>query len=510
MKKHLNLKKYVNLKKTVLIFSGLMVLFLILGSSIAMADIGFSEQNKSLDVKKSVVNQVAGSPKSGLAPENPEFIEYRKKTFSTQKGLSLDGHKPGLIPTVVDLHYLSNIPSAGLSAPAYYDLRAINRVTTVKDQGSAGTCWIFASYASLESFLTPGEYWDLSENNVKNLLTSTSSPEGFDYSLNLGGNHIMSTAYLARWGGPVAESDDPYSSDPGVSPQNLTKQKHVQDVLFIPDRKNSLDNDGIKWAVQNYGAVYSTMCYDSYYYSASSSGYYYNGISAGNHAVAIVGWDDSFDKNKFKMIPPGNGAFIVKNSWSTGFGENGYFYVSYYDSDMGKYNAAFTAEEANNYENIYQYDPLGWVTSFGYGNPTCWCANVFAAKSDENLKAVSFYTKNSNCNYEIYIYTNPGSGPKSQEDPVLYQSGTISTAGYHTVHLNSGVQLKAGQKFSVVLKLTTPNYAYPIAIEYPWSGYSSKAKINSGESFVSPDGETWTDITTIYSNTNEYQQIYIQ
>jgi hypothetical protein len=116
MKKHLNLKKYVNLKKTVLIFSGLMVLFLIIGSSIAMADIGFSEQNKSLDVKKSVVNQIAGSPKSGLAPENPEFIEYRKKTFSTQKGLSLDGHKPGLIPTVVDLHHLSNIPSAGLSA----------------------------------------------------------------------------------------------------------------------------------------------------------------------------------------------------------------------------------------------------------------------------------------------------------------------------------------------------------------------------------------------------------
>jgi len=61
MKKHLNLNKYVNLKKTVLIFSKLLVLFLILGSSIDMADTGISEQNKSLDVKKSVANQVASA-----------------------------------------------------------------------------------------------------------------------------------------------------------------------------------------------------------------------------------------------------------------------------------------------------------------------------------------------------------------------------------------------------------------------------------------------------------------
>ena len=77
-------------------------------------------------------------------------------------------------------------------------------------------------------------------------------------------------------------------------------------------------------------------------------------------------------------------------------------------------------------------------------------------------------------------------------------------SGYHTINLSSGVQLKADQKFSVILKLTNSKYNYPIAVESPISGYSSKAKANAGESFVSSDGNSWKDITTdsSYSNTN--------
>jgi len=110
----------------------------------------------------------------------------------------------------------------------------------------------------------------------------------------------------------------------------------------------------------------------------------------------------------------------------------------------------------------------------GYRNHVAWCANIFTSKSDEALKAVSFYTTDSNCNYEIYIYTNPGSNPINQADPVLSKSGTSLAAGYHTIPLDSGVPLKAGQKFSLVLKLTTPEYNFPIAIEMPYSGLWSK------------------------------------
>jgi hypothetical protein len=234
-----------------------------------------------------------------------------------------------------------------------------------------------------------------------------------------------------------------------------------------------------------------------------------------DHAVTIVGWNDSFSKNNFSTTPPGDGAFIIKNSWGTTSADwgnvnndNGYFYVSYYDSNIGyDKNTLFTAENSNDYTNIYQYDPLGWTQQINTSqtNPTTgWGANIFTAKSNEVLKAVSFYTTDLNCNYVINIYNNTGSNPISQAGPALTQSGTIPNAGYHTVPLNSGVQLNAGQKFSVVLELINPVYNYPIAVEMPISDYSSQAKANASESFVSSDGNTWTDITTEpgYSNTN--------
>ncbi|HIH93150.1 TPA: surface layer protein B [Methanosarcina acetivorans] len=487
MKNKINTKNRVNMKKKTFVFSGLLLLFMIMGSSISMAVAGSSGKTRATEPV--------------LSPENPDFTEYHADKVYTQSLASSNRHKKGFVPAPVDLSDLSKISTLEISAPAYYDLRTLNRVTSVKYQGESGACWTFATSGSLESYLMPEENRDFSENNMKNLLSSA-YPEGFDRDPNDGGNSLMSTAYLAHWSGPVEETADPYSIYSRVSPENLPVQKHVQDVLFIPNRESSLDNTMIKSAILQYGALSTSMYFDDSSYYSSRYGYYYNGSSISNHAVSIVGWDDNYDKNNFSGVPPGNGAFIVKNSWGTYWGDNGYFYVSYYDSNIGNDNAVFTAENTDNYENIYQYDPLGWVLNVGYNNPTAWCANIFAAKSDETLESVSFYTTDSNCAYEIYIYTSPESGPLSREGPVLSKSGTIPVAGYHTVPLDSEIQLEADQKFSVVLKLTTPDSRYPIAIEMPYADWSSKATANPGESFISGDGSTWKDITAYYLNTN--------
>ncbi|AKB55149.1 Chitin binding protein [Methanosarcina barkeri MS] len=491
MTKKCNTKNNLNVKKRVVILSGLLVLLLSIGSSIAIADTNLSDNNK--------VSQLA------FAPKNPDFVKYQQEKISSQP--SINGHKTGLFPTIVDLSHLRTVSGSTVSYPARYDLRTLNKVTPVKDQGKAGTCWTFATYGSLESYLMPGKSWDFSENNLKNVLSSD-APEGFDYSD--GGNILMSTAYLARWSGPVKESNDPYSDSSVYSSDELRLPvyQHVQNVLVLPGRQGSKDNNEIKSAIEKYGAV-DTGIYtggDDFddCYSNDTNSFYYDGSSYSDHAVTIVGWDDSYDKNNFTHVPPGNGAFIVKNSWGTGFGENGYFYVSYYDSNIGNTNAVFTAENTDNYKNIYQYDPLGWVTDCGKEDTstTLWGANIFTAKSDEVLKAVSFYTTDSNCKYILYIYTDVSSSPVTQAGPVISKSGKIPYAGYHTIPLDSKVNLKAGQKFSVVLKLTTSGYGYPIALEMPSSGYSSKATANAGESFISSDGQTWGDITTYATDAN--------
>ncbi|AKB85208.1 lectin like domain-containing protein [Methanococcoides methylutens] len=445
------------------------------------------------------------------APVNPEFIKYQMRMNNQLKmrsfEMSPEGHKLGYIPSPVDLSHIeenavmeSDSEGFGTLAtitetyPSYYDLRDLDKVTSVKNQGAAGSCWAHATYASLESYLITSETHDFSENNMKNLLNNwPNSPyqERFDFVE--GGNAEMSTAYLARWSGPIDESDDPYSSDYGESPSGLSEQKHVQEVLWLTSM------DDIKDAVMNNGAVQTSFYWDNAYYNATDHSYYYAGSASINHAVAIVGWDDDFTSSGF----PGTGAYIIKNSWGTNWGDGGYFYLSYSDTYAGDYAVIFTAEETDNYDSVYQYDPLGWVSSAGYGSTTAWGANVFTAEADETLEAVSFYTTDIDTQYEIYVYLDPMTGsPTNSAGEVATKSGTFSEAGYHTVHLDSDVQISSGQDFSVVIKFTTSNDKYPVAMERPYSDYSSKATANAGESYISSSGSTWSDITSTFTNTN--------
>ncbi len=430
---------------------------------------------------------------------NPDFVAH----FTTQaQSIDMSGSDEvtatGQLPDTVDFSYVDFSPLALTldTYVAYYDLRTQEKVTSVKDQGSCGSCWAFASYGSLESTLMPGQNLDMSEQNLKNL-------HGFDVDPCYGGNAQMATAYLARWDGPVLESKDPY--DPfNTSSPSVSAVKHVQEAIFLPTRKSSLDNDAIKWALQQYGAVYASMIWSDPSYNSNNYSYYYTGSStSGGHGVTIVGWNDSFDSKKFSPAAPGNGAFIVKNSWGDSWGEDGYFYVSYYDSSFGKRNtnAVFTAEQVNNYDNIYQYDPLGWTASVGYGDTVVWGANVYTATSDEILEAVSFYTTSSATSYQVFIYTDPASGPLGNLKSNV--SGTFAHPGYHTVILDDHVDLTTGQKFSVVVKLTTSGYGYPLAMEVPLPYlYSSTATSNAGESYIGENGQVWEDITSAFSNAN--------
>lgn len=449
------------------------------------------------------------------APLNPEFLEPGQSDSVETVSPSDYGHAsgPGYAPPPVNIPAFSRpgekllLRASGSELPSTYDLREQGRITSVKNQGQTGSCWAFSSLASLESYIlgTEGESRDFSENNMKNLVTRY-YPDGFDLVSDDGGNSFIAMAYLTRWSGPVNETADPYNETSVYSPTGLPVQKQIQEVLVLPERTGPLDNEVIKRALMDHGAVFSTMCWNSIDYQDKNYTYRYTGSNSANHAITIVGWNDSFDRNRFKRVPSGNGAFIIKNSWGESWGEAGYFYISYYDTRLGyDENAVFTVSENGNFDYNYQYDPLGWITQIGYSELTAWGSNVFTSERTEKLDAVGFYTTDLNTTYEIYVYKNPTKGPvNSTKNYAVKESGTCSFPGYHTHLLNSTVNLTSGERFSVVIKFSNPSYIYPLAIEKQYLDYSSKAQAGSGESYVSRDGNSWMDLTSVaeYSETN--------
>jgi C1A family cysteine protease len=180
---------------------------------------------------------------AAAAPLNPRFLEYRSnlqqgkiRMWTEAEGLPL-----GYVPPTVDLSYLSTIPFSfedllgSTPLPATYDLRTLGRLTPIRNQLTCGSCWTFATMASIESALMPGEGRTFSENNLKNTAGRDASPCS-------GGNGMMATAYLARWSGPVNETDDPYvPADVSNSPASYVSGearagRHSDSPTEQPDR----------------------------------------------------------------------------------------------------------------------------------------------------------------------------------------------------------------------------------------------------------------------------------
>ena len=374
--------------------------------------------------------------------------------------------------------------------PYYYSYRDVGRLPVAKNQGRLGTCWAFASLTALETSLYPEEKSVFSEDHM-------SLNSGYNMTQNDGGEYTMAIAYLASWKGPVYEEEDPYGD--GVTTEGLTAKKHVQEVQII----DSKDFEGIKKAVYLYGGVQSSL-YTSLKNSSSSSVYYnkekyaycYVGTEKPNHDIVIVGWDDNYPKENFNTELEGDGAFICMNSWGENFGDDGLFYVSYYDSNIATHNICYTkVEDADNYDNIYQTDLCGWIGALGYSNSDeAYFSNVFTAVNAESLEAVSFYATGQDTEYEVYWvddFENEDSFVK--REPLT--SGKFTYAGYYTVDLSKcGKKLEPGRKYAVVVRIKTPNSTHPVAIEYVAGDNTQTVDITDGEGYGSLNGNRWTRV----------------
>lgn len=374
--------------------------------------------------------------------------------------------------------------------PYKYDLREQGRVSKVEDQGAFGTCWAFATLTALESTLLPEERLEFAQDHMT---LCNSFGQGQDD----GGDYTMSMAYLASWQGPVLEEDDPYGD--GVSDPALTAVRHVQEMQVM----ESGDQQKIKEAVFKYGGVqtsiYTTLQDSdstSVYYNPETNAYCYQGSEKSNHDVVIIGWDDSYAKENFSTPPEEDGAFICQNSWGRSFGENGVFYISYYDSNIGIHNVVYTkVEDVDNYDRIYQSDLCGWVGQMGYDRESIYGANVFRAKEAEQIEAAGFYATGKDTSYDVYVVKNfKDTTSLASENRIKVAHGQVSNAGYYTIRFDKTVDVERGERFAILLYITTPNAVYPMAIEYAADELTESVDITDGEGYISIRGSQWNRV----------------
>ncbi|GAA6292439.1 hypothetical protein F220043C3_08730 [Enterocloster asparagiformis] len=398
----------------------------------------------------------------------------------------------GQSPCAEIIHRDQEAQSGGgdVKLPSAYDYRKTGRAPQIGNQGSLGTCWAFASLKALESSLLPGKSLELSVDHM-------TLHNSFSMSQDAGGEYTMSMAYLLAWQGPVLESEDPYGD--GYSPDGLKPCLHVQDIQILPAK----DYEAIKQAVYRYGGVQSSLYTsmrnyqsESVYYNRTTNSYCYIGDEKPNHDSVIIGWDDNYSKDNFNMGLEGDGAFICTNSWGEDFGDQGYFYVSYYDTNIGVHNIVYTGvEPADNYDHNYQSDLCGWVGQIGYGRDSAWFANAYTAGKGENLEAAGFYATDQNTDYELYVARHLGEkADQTFGQRVKVAEGRLRYAGFYTIPLDQKIVLDDGEKFAIIVKITTPGTVHPVAIEYDAGDGMAEIDLSDGEGYLSFDGDKWEHV----------------
>lgn len=402
--------------------------------------------------------------------------------------------------------------------PSKFDLRDEGRSTSVKDQGLEGYCWSFASNASMESNILTKK---LSNTTSDNLDLSETGGVWFscngttDESDSTYGDH-RDDPYIGASGASAEDAAESISSGYGAYPEELAKYKDVKDgyaeeLRYYSDYRfkdySQLPEDVnlIKQRLMENGAMYyGYKSFEDNYYETEDGDWTYsdNGKSIygedwdAGHGVAVIGWDDNFSKDNFHPDAgvENDGAWLCKNSWGEGWGNDGYFFISYesYLYCIGQ----FQMQDKDSFDTIHQHQTSSEQYLFGgedAENPQYFSsANVFTAETTEKLEQIC-YTNAVNSNVKAKIY-KLGKDYKSPVDGTLLVEfdSNVEYPGTHCLDVPENITFNEGDTFSVVIEGETlvTNFRYEDA-EHPTGD-------KVGKSYFTDNGTDWTDVADFF------------
>ncbi len=419
--------------------------------------------------------------------------------------------------TLLALFFFSTaLYAASYQLPATFDLRNVggkNLVTSVKAQ-QGGTCWTHGVMAAIEGNLAVSNAWTsagetgepaLAEyhldwwNGFNDHFNGDVFPEKAGIPVHRGGDYRIAAAYLARGAGAVRKVDAQSFEKPPAQMNASYHSFYVGNIEWFSATTDLTGIDRIKNAIASQGVIGTALTWSSSFYSAQLKSFYqpHSNPREPNHAVAIVGWDD----NRVTQAPL-PGAWLAKNSWGTGFGDKGFFWISYYDKTAGHHPnmgaVSFRSVTPFRFNRIYSHDYHGWRDT---KEEITEAFNAFTAVGNhgtpEFLKAISFYTAQDRVSYTARVFTKFEKGELGDEIAAKY--GFIQNTGFHTAYFTSPVPLKSGQKFYIYLQLQEGGQPFDRTSEIPLLlGGGTRtlvvSKAKPGESYYRK-GTVWKDLT---------------
>ncbi len=358
----------------------------------------------------------------------------------------------------------------------------------VRNQDPYGACWTFASVGAAEAdlihdgvfekdeidlselqlaYFNAFNYVDPKGNHTGDDITYT----GSDHYLDNGGNAVVAYRAMANMVGLVDESEVPYKDAATLVPDMKYAVSMDKAQLEKACVISAEDRDGIKQAIKEHGGVAGSMYANRAYYNLFYPGYYYDGISSPNHAIMLVGWDDSYPRKRMGMFshPEHDGAWLVRNSWGkNGTGYNGYFWMSYEDS-VAVHKEVYAYDMSTDvYDHCYSYDsvPFPGYKKMFYGNKAD-LETSFTVDGNELVGRVGFETGSADLTVTAVISDGTDSAQK-----------TIQTthAGFYTVDFEQPLFVSERRDITVHLQFEWEGQD-PLIILVEGSGKTSQAKI---------------------------------